>query len=53
VWALWLPYAVSLFLNLEAAQQERSVLFTDEQKLLFKGGKKGFVKNAKLDFMRR
>jgi hypothetical protein len=26
------------------------VLFSDEQKLLFKGGKKGFVKNTKLDF---
>jgi hypothetical protein len=45
--------AVSLLLNLEAAQQGRSVLFSDEQKLLFKGGKKGFVKNTKLDFMRR
>jgi hypothetical protein len=45
-------FAVSLLLNLEAAQQGRSVLFSDEQKLLFKGGKKGFVKNTKLDFMR-
>jgi hypothetical protein len=44
--------AVSLLLNLEAARQGRSMLFSDEQKLLFKGGKKGFVKNAKLDFMR-
>jgi hypothetical protein len=25
--------------------------FLDEQKLLFEGGKKGFVKNTKLDFM--
>ena len=45
--------AVSLVLNLEIAQQGRSVLFSDEQKLLFEGGKKGFVKNTKLDFMRR
>jgi hypothetical protein len=44
---------VSLLLNLEAARQGRSVLFSDEQKLLFEGGKKGFVKNTKLDFMRR
>jgi hypothetical protein len=39
---------VSLLLNLEAAQRGRSVLFSDEQKLLFEGGKKGFVKNTKL-----
>jgi hypothetical protein len=44
--------AVSLLLNLEAARQGRSVLFSDEQKSLFKGGKEGFVKNTKLDFMR-
>jgi hypothetical protein len=44
--------AVSLLLNLETAQQGRRVLFSDEQKLLFKGGKKGFVKNTKLDFIR-
>jgi hypothetical protein len=44
--------AVSLFLNLEAAQRGRSVLFSDEQKLLLKGGKKGFAKNTKLDYMR-
>jgi hypothetical protein len=44
--------AVSLLLNLEAARQGRSVLFSDEQKLLFKGGEKGFFKNTKLDFMR-
>jgi hypothetical protein len=37
-------------LNLEAAQQGKSVLFPDEQKLLFKGGEKGFAKNTKLDF---
>ncbi len=42
--------AVSLLLNLEAARQGRSMLFSDEQKLLFEGGKKGFVKNTKLDF---
>ncbi len=35
--------AVSLLLNLEAARQGRSVLFSDEQKLLFKGRKKGFA----------
>jgi hypothetical protein len=43
--------AISLLLNLEAAGRGRSMLFSDEQKLLFKGGKKGFVKNTKLDFM--
>jgi hypothetical protein len=26
------------------------MLFSDEQKLLFEGDKKGFVKNTKLDF---
>ncbi len=45
-------HAVSLLFNLEAARQGRSVLFSDEQKLLFEGGKKGFAKNTKLDFMR-
>jgi hypothetical protein len=45
--------AVSLLLNLEAARQGRSMLFSDEQKLLFDSGEKGFVKNSKLDFMRR
>jgi hypothetical protein len=35
--------AVSLLLNLEAARQGRSVLFSDEQKLLFEGGKEEFV----------
>ncbi len=35
--------AVSLLLNLEAAQRGRSMLFSDEQKLLFKGRKKGFA----------
>jgi hypothetical protein len=43
---------MSLLLALDAAQQGRSMLFSDDQKLLFKGGKKGFVKNTKLDFMR-
>jgi hypothetical protein len=28
------------------------MLFSDEHKLLFKGNKKGFVKNTNLDFMR-
>ena len=44
--------AVSLLLNLGATQQERSVRFLDEQKLQFKGSKKGFVKNTNLGFMR-
>ncbi len=35
--------AVSLLLNLEAAQWGRSVLFSDEQKLLFEGRKKRFA----------
>jgi hypothetical protein len=35
--------AISLLLNLEAAQQVRSVLFSDEQKLLFEGRKKGYA----------
>jgi hypothetical protein len=35
--------AVSLLLNLEAAQQGRSMLFSDEQKPLVKGRKKGFA----------
>ncbi len=46
-------HAVSLLLNLGAAWQGRSMLFSDEQKLLFEGWKKGFVKNTKLDFMIR
>jgi hypothetical protein len=45
--------SISLLFKLEAAQQGRSMLFSDEQKLLFKGWKKGFVMNTKLDFMRR
>jgi hypothetical protein len=45
--------AISLLLNLGAAQQGRSMLISDEQKLLFEGWKKGFVKNTDLDFMRR
>jgi hypothetical protein len=43
--------AVSLLFDLGAARQGRSVLFLDKQKLLFEGGKKGFAKNTKLDFM--
>jgi hypothetical protein len=35
--------AVNLLFNLEAAQQGRSMLFSDEQKLLFKGRKRGFA----------
>jgi hypothetical protein len=39
---LLIDSAVSLFLlNLEAAQQERSMLLSEEQKLLMKEGKKG------------
>jgi hypothetical protein len=45
--------ALSLLITLEAAQQGRSVLFSDEQRLLFEGWKKGYIKNTKLDFMRR
>jgi hypothetical protein len=44
--------ALSLLINLEAIQQGRSMLFSGEQMLLFEGLKRGFVKNAKLDFMR-
>jgi hypothetical protein len=44
-------HALNLLFNLGAAQQGRSMLFSDEQKLLFEGGKKGFDKNTKLDFM--
>jgi hypothetical protein len=43
--------AVSLLLNLKAARRGRSVLFSDEQRLLFEGGKKGFVTNTKFDFL--
>ncbi len=32
-------------------RKERAV--SDEQKFLFEGGKKGFAKNTKLDFLRR
>jgi hypothetical protein len=37
------PIAVSPLLNLEAARRGRSVLFSDEQKLLFEVSKKGFA----------
>jgi hypothetical protein len=50
---LLIDSAVSLLHNLEAARQGRSVLFSDEQKLLVKGGKKGFAKNTKLDIISR
>jgi hypothetical protein len=36
--------AVSLLLNLEAARQERSMLFSDEQKLLSKVVKRGLLR---------
>jgi hypothetical protein len=42
--------AVSLFLNLGAAQQGRSMLFSDEQKLLFKGWKKGVCYEHQIKF---
>ncbi len=45
--------AMSLLLNLGAARQGRSMLFSGEQKLLFKGWRKGFFMNTKLDFLRR
>ncbi len=48
--------ATSLLLNLggSTTRKEHAVFrWTDEQKLLFEGGKKGFVKTTKLDFMRR
>jgi hypothetical protein len=35
--------AVSLLINLETAQQGRSVLLSDEQRLLFEGREKGFA----------
>jgi hypothetical protein len=41
-----LKSAVSLLLNLEAAQQGRSMLFSDEQKLLFEGGKRGLLRTS-------
>jgi hypothetical protein len=44
--------AISLLLNLGAAQRGRSVLFSGEQKLLFEGWSKGFVMITKLNFMR-
>jgi hypothetical protein len=50
---LLLHLAISLLFNLGAARQQRSMLFKNEQKVLFDGWKKGFVKNTKLDFMRR
>jgi hypothetical protein len=42
---------LAFLLNLEAAWQGRSVLFSDEQKLLFEEGEKGFTKNTKFDFL--
>ncbi len=35
--------AISLLINLETAQQGRSVLLSDEQRLLFEGRKRGFA----------
>jgi hypothetical protein len=48
----WKYLAVGLLLNLGAARRGRSVLFSDEQKLLFEGWKKVFVMNTRLDFIR-
>jgi hypothetical protein len=45
--------AESLLLNLGVSRGGRSVLFSDEQKLLIKGWKMVFVMNTKLDFLRR
>jgi hypothetical protein len=36
--------------NLGAAQQGRSVLFSDEQKLLFEGWKKGLYEDNQIGF---
>jgi hypothetical protein len=41
--ACTIPSTVSLLINLETAQQGRSMLLSDEQKLLIKGWKKGFA----------
>jgi hypothetical protein len=46
-------HAVGLLLNLETAQLGRSVLLSDEQNLLLKETKKGFLENTKMDSMRR
>ncbi len=50
---LLIDSAISLLLNLGAARRGRSVLFLDEQKLVFKGWTKGFVMYTKFDLMRR
>jgi hypothetical protein len=42
--------AVSLLLNLETAQQGRSMLFSDEQRLLSKGRKKGVCIEHQIGF---
>jgi hypothetical protein len=41
-WLLQVP-AVSLLITLETARQGRSVLLSDEQRLLFEGRKRGFA----------
>ncbi len=43
--------AISLLINLETAQQGRSVLLSDEQKLLVKEGKRGLLRTPKWVFM--
>jgi hypothetical protein len=49
---LLIDSAVGLLLNLEAAQQGGSVLFSGEQNLLLKEGKRGLRRTPKMDFMR-
>jgi hypothetical protein len=41
------PSAVGPLLNLEAARQGRSMLFSDEQNLLLKEGKRGLLRIPK------
>jgi hypothetical protein len=43
--------AIGLLVNLEAAQQGRSVLFSGEQNLLLKEGKRGLRRTPKWIFM--
>jgi hypothetical protein len=41
---------LATLLNLETAQRGRSVLLSDEQNLLLKETKQGFVENTKMGF---
>ncbi len=45
--------AISLLLNLGGSMTRKEPAVLDEQKLLFEGSKKRFVKNTNLDLMRR